>query len=68
MACLLGWVGCLVDVRGQRKMGRLVPGNGTSTESQIKSPDLNPLDPLWDAVEWEICSIAVQLASLKHSV
>lgn len=67
MACLLGWVGCHVDVRGQRKMGRLVPGDSTSTENQIKSTDLNPLDPLWDAVGREIRFIAVQPTNLKQT-
>ncbi len=108
---------CLVDVRGQRRMGRLVRDDRKATVTQItprynqgmqntslnaqhvepwsrcataaedqiisdwflehdneftlfkwppQSPDRNPIEHLWDVVEWEIRTMDVQPTNLQH--
>ncbi len=65
---------CLVDVRGQRRMGRLVEDDRRATVTQIttrynqgmQNTISEPIEHLWDMVEREICIIYVQPTNLQQ--
>lgn len=38
----------------------------TAVKRPLKSPDYNPIEHLWDVVEWEILIMNIQLTSMQH--